>query len=886
MSRPRFSIVTAVHDVEAYLPDFIDSIEGQRLDADQIEVVAVDDGSTDASRALLDDWARTSRHVVKVLTKPRGGQASARNLGLEHATGEWVTFTDPDDMLDRDFFRVAARFASRQPGIKLMSGRTVILNERTGRTSESHPRRRQYVVGNRTADLDREPNVFLSSSAGGLFKLDRIRGDELKFDTRIRPNFEDGHFAVRYIMNLSKARIGILGGARYIYRKRAANNSTLQQSMGVTSRYTDVLEFGYLDVLHRAVARYGKVPPWLQHIIIYELSWYLSEDEKVRSTVRMPQDVVPIFHALLGDVLSYLEPAVVHGHTVRRLKPVWADILAHSARGRAWHSRVAARTKVDPETRLQRIAYRYVGEPPSEEFTLDGATIEPAYAKTSSHTYYRRPLISERVAWLPLDGSVRLRLGGKGVTIVDGWPPPARAGRPRSLLARVWLYARLRRTYVLDAIRRRQRKVVARLRSAVIGTPWRVLAQLSPTRSTFADAWVLMDRIHDADDNAERLFEYLTAERPDINAWFVVEAGTPAWERLRAAGVTRLVAHGSFRWKLLMLNCSWLLSSHADLAIARPPQITRIVGTPTWRFGFLQHGVIKDDLSLWLNQRDIDLFVVSTEAELESIVADGTNYVYTRKETRNTGLPRFDRLLAKGREVRPQDRDLVIVAPTWRNWLARPLDRGSQRREVDELFWTSDYVRNWEAVLRSPRIAEAAERRGWRLGFMPHPNLQPVLGAMALPPNVEPLTFAGNDVQGLYARCALLVTDYSSVAFNTAYLDRPVVYFQFDLDRMMGGEHVGRQGYYDYERDGFGPVATEVEAAVDAIVEAIDHGSSPTPMYQRRIDETFPDRDGQACRRVVAAVEELSRPYRVSSLWVGSPPVARREGVMSSGRTG
>ena len=54
-----------------------------------------------------------------------------------------------------------------------------------------------------------------------------------------------------------------------------------------------------------------------------------------------------------------------------------------------------------------------------------------------------------------------------------------------------------------------------------------------------------MDRVHDADDNGERLFEYLRASRPDINAWFVLERGSADWKRLRNAGVRRMVAYGT-----------------------------------------------------------------------------------------------------------------------------------------------------------------------------------------------------------------------------------------------------------------------------------------------------------------------------------------------------
>jgi CDP-glycerol glycerophosphotransferase (TagB/SpsB family) len=272
--------------------------------------------------------------------------------------------------------------------------------------------------------------------------------------------------------------------------------------------------------------------------------------------------------------------------------------------------------------------------------------------------------------------------------------------------------------------------------------------------------------------------------------------------------------------------------------------------------------VIKDDLSPWLNRYEHDLFVVSTQAEHDSIVADGTGYRATRKEVRLTGLPRFDRLLRKAATVPPDERRLVIVAPTWRSWLAVPLEPGTQRHLLSAELRESEYFERWLDLLRAPEIAEAAAQRGWRIGFMPHPNLQAVLDQTSLPAHVEPLRYAGTDVQALYARLGLLVTDYSSVAFNAAYLDRPTVYYQFDHQRVLAGGHVGRPGYFDYQRDGFGPVVVDHAAAVAAVVESIRGGAQAGEPYAGRIVAAFPGRDGRACERVVAAVEELSRPWQ------------------------
>ena len=205
----------------------------------------------------------------------------------------------------------------------------------------------------------------------------------------------------------------------------------------------------------------------------------------------------------------------------------------------------------------------------------------------------------------------------------------------------------------------------------------------------------------------------------------------------------------------------------------------------------------------------------------------------------------------------------MIVAPTWRSSLAPPLERGSQRRTLDaDAFWDSDYCSaGSRSSARQARRGRSGAARLAASASCPTPTSSRCSASSTCPTTSRRSRSTGSDVQGLYARLGLLVTDYSSVAFNAAYLDRPTVYYQFDRDALLAGGHVGRPGYFDYERDGFGPVTVDHEAAVSAIVAAIRHGATPEQPYADRITATFPDRDGRACERVVAAIEELSRPW-------------------------
>lgn len=852
----QFSIITAVYNVARYLDDFIESIERQTYPRDRFEVIAVDDGSTDESLVALRAWEQRRPGLVTVMSKENGGQASARNAGLELARGHWVTFTDPDDVLAPDYFSEVAAFLDGNPTANMIATNRLILNDATAAVTDTHPLRAHFRLGNWLRDIGHYPDFFHGHAPAAFFPLEEIRRQHLRFDLKVRPNFEDGHFCCHYLLALEQPTIGFVARAHYLYRKRQDGSSTLQGSFGHPGRYTDVLRHGFLDVLRLGAQKTftGVAPEWLQNFVLYELSWYFSnQDAHAGAVTAAVGSVADEFHELLGQILGYISKDVIRGFSVRPMRPAWTDVLLHGYEPEPWHSDFGHVAQLDPAQGLVKLSYRFTGDPPREELLSGGQVVSATHAKVRAIEYQGRVLLRERVLWFSSRQSVRLRLDGHDLNLQFTVPRPNHILRP----------AQIRRGLA-------PRVALTRLKSRSLGERFILrLARSRLVRRFFGDAWVLMDRITDAGDSAERLFQYLRQSRPSINAWLVVEAGTPDWRRLRREGHRRIVPHGSLRWKLLMANCRHLISSHADVPVMRPTALSFM--EPKWRFTFLQHGVIKDDLSAWLNSKRIDLFITSTPQEHASIAGDHTPYTFTTKEVKLTGLPRFDRLREIGERVTLEQRDLVLLAPTWRTWFAPQLQSGSHRRVIDATFLESEFVQNWMSVLKSPVLAAVCAQERLTIGFLPHPNLQPALPGMDLPPHVQSLTFADSDVQELFARSAVLVTDYSSMAFNAAYIDRPVVYFQFDRERVLAGEHLGRRGYFEYERDGFGPVAHTVDEAVRAIIETIRAGRSPTPMYQARIDSTFPLRDGHCCERVVDEIMRSTRALSSTAAAVSVP---------------
>lgn len=97
----KISVIIPVYKVEAYLRQCVDSVLAQTYS--NLEVILVDDGSPDGSGAICDEYAAKDSRV-KVIHKENGGQGSARNAGLDAATGEYLAFVDSDDWIDPDMY--------------------------------------------------------------------------------------------------------------------------------------------------------------------------------------------------------------------------------------------------------------------------------------------------------------------------------------------------------------------------------------------------------------------------------------------------------------------------------------------------------------------------------------------------------------------------------------------------------------------------------------------------------------------------------------------------------------------------------------------------------------------------------------------------------------
>lgn len=899
--RPRqnthFSLVVAIYNVEQYIDEFLDSVDRQSYPGDLVQVVLVDDGSTDSSGEIAHRWAAAHPNRAIYLRQDNAGQGAARNLGLEFVEGEWVTFCDPDDVLNGKYFEEIDKFLAdnEQHVPALLATKIFTFVEDPGHHWNHHPLRKNFDSGNTLVDLSRFPEKIHLHGGTSFYRMEKIRELGLRFDVRIRPSFEDAHFVGRYLLDSGTPLVGFIRTAVFYYRKRADASSAIQTGWKHAGKFTDVLRFGHLDLLQRAKALHGRTPAWVQNVVMYDLVWYFRADNAAISGTGWLDDTLQAqFHELVAEIFTYLDDETVLGFRINRPDWLLRKMLLSGYKKPLGTPDYVILDELDEAQNLVRARYAFSGVTPQEEWHYRGEPIEPRYAKTRALSRFGRTLAFERVVWLPSNGTLGVSLDGRSIPLSTNGPIDLPYSiRPEQLRRALGSEARLpaaphgiepspasadepgnetaggRKSSIALRSTRLQRYASAqwmKLRRLAQreGSPAATTRALSAnvftdSASPYRDAWVLMDRMDQAQDNAEHFCRYLLRRRPEINAWFVLNRDSADWDRLEAERF-KLVAYGSDAWQHLLAEARFVLSSHAS-AFASNPLPLPGGQRPKWKFIFLQHGVTKDDLSRWLNPKRLDAVVAATPAEAQAFSGDGTPYLLTDREVLHVGFPRHDALLARAASA-PASAPRLLIMPSWRRSLTEGLSPGLGAQERMQAFVESEYAHQWVGLLRSEALAELSASSGVRLSFLPHPNMKEFMAGLQLPAHVTVLDWATINIQDVIVQSSALLTDYSSITFDFAFLRKASVYFQFDQDAFYSGAQPFRKGYFDFTRDGFGDVVTSRDELLDSLSALFNSEFTPTEVQRRRIDGVFEFRDGAACSRLYRAVRQLDRPHR------------------------
>ena len=357
-----------------------------------------------------------------------------------------------------------------------------------------------------------------------------------------------------------------------------------------------------------------------------------------------------------------------------------------------------------------------------------------------------------------------------------------------------------------------------------------VLSIFARNFKKYKNLWLISERKTDARDNAFFFFEYMVKNHPEVNCAYVIDKNSADFEKVKKLGKT--VEPNTFSHMLAFAAAEVRISTHY---MGYAPDTYRFavmkkLGLILGKDVFLQHGIMANDAKeLHYPNAKPDLFICTAGDEYKFIKE---NFGHKDGVVKKIGLCRYD-------SIKNNAKKQILIMPTWRYFL---------RNLSDAEFIKSDYYKNFYEILTDKNLNSALSKHGYEIILYLHYELQKFSHLFKTDlQNVKIADFENYGVRELLMESSLLVTDYSSVFFDFAYMRKPILYFWFDEEKFFATQY--DKGYFGCRKDGFGCVVKTKGEVVNFLINKLENGMKNDEVYSERADKFFGEEISCRCEK-------------------------------------
>ena len=887
-----FSVVMACYNSEEYLEETIQSLLNQTFSfKNNIQLILVDDGSVDGTADICKKYVKLYPEDIIYIYQENQGQGAARNHGLEYVTGKYVNFLDSDDKFREDTFENVFDFFEKHfDEVDLVSVSVDFFDREHG----AHPLNYKYW---KTQVIDiREkidyPQLFVNSA---FFKRDLF--DKFHFDVNL-VNSEDA-LIVNQIL-LEKMAYGLVKEGKYWYRRRRDESSTIDKVTFKKEFYLDRLNNYFRRLIDDSLNKYNWVHKFIQYLIVYDLQWMFRVREI--NEILSPSEIHDVY-LVLKDILSYVEDDVI-----LKLRDDYLNLRHHMLAIKHGDIYVDSNGLVKCLDIYSKFNGEYLGiyaencfldKLDIHKFGIDIIEIKGRNLFISGflYSFISNEEISIEALKLNSNGSNEIYKAKKvyypnrekkflGCVIESSYDFDLKIPLNKNENSIIKLQVKyikdesLNLTYQLGLNFQDYARLSNKSNYSVSGNyileyvndnfiitnytylkmlkkEFSILKQVFNSKEPFYTSilafrfvylllypfyrnkriWLFMDRRESADDNAEHLFKYAIKQKDGIKKYFTVSKESDDYNRLSKLG--NVLPFYSIKQRLIYLFAEKIISSHPDEIILNPfmgKNIRLYCSLINSDKIFLQHGVTKDNISSWLRKYDKNLSLLVTVSDLENQSFFEEGYNYDDGVVQPLGFPRFDNLL-KIKETNFSDSKQIIITPSWREELFG--------KNADQIK-SSEYFVHINSLINNKQLIYMAKKLGYKILFKPHPLVYNFINLFDK--NDYVLFDKGTKYQELFKTSDLMITDYSSVAFDFSYMNKPVIYYQY------GNDYNFKGGYFNYETMGFGEIIADEEELIKMIIEYMKNDCKMKEKYKNRVVKFYKHNDKNNCKRVYDAI--------------------------------
>lgn len=370
------------------------------------------------------------------------------------------------------------------------------------------------------------------------------------------------------------------------------------------------------------------------------------------------------------------------------------------------------------------------------------------------------------------------------------------------------------------------------------------------TREEFENRniWITFDKLYKAGDNGEYFMRRVREQGDGVEIHYIINEGYPDAERLINEGIQPLFFMSEAHI-LHFLNSRVIAATHAN--------IPTFSGVPTKDFKYLQdllqaeivciqHGLAVQWMphNLYAAYDNLKRFYCASESELNNL--GHHQYGYGEGALRLTGLARYDGLVSRSKRQ-------ILISPTWRSYIAMPSVAGNARPYSDT-FKDTTYYKVFNGLIRNQKLAETAERCGYHVVYLLHPTLSSQVEDFTPASGIEVRSPIGASYEDMMTESDLMVTDFSGIQFDFAYMRKPIVYYHpTELPAGYG------EGGFNYKEQGFGPICSDEETLVNELCRYMERECRLDEFYAARQNKFFAFDDHDNCLRIYQDLLEFDR---------------------------
>lgn len=851
----KVSIIVPIYNVEKYLRKCLDSLLNQTIDPKDIEILLINDGSTDNSIEICKEYSEVFP-VFKFYSKENEGLSATRNYGIERANGKYLMYLDSDDSYSPETVKqVTDFFDTVYDEVDLVTFLDQPYDSE-GNRLKPHSRYK-YLTKDGVYDLEKYPYI-MQTRVNVCVK--NAGSENVLFPTINKDGHEDQQYNNQILMK--KMKIGYCSRGEYQYNR--GNETSIMHVRfypiyifeGTTKYYEEMFEeFN------------GHVPRYFQVMFMHDVSWKLKENMLFPYHLKGEEYEKALDR--LKHLMDYIDDDVI-------LKNPTTDNY-HRHFFMNWKNDKDARTviasknavtvyknnhKIFMQDKFEIILYSIK--------IINNRIKMIAFVKSSLFNYFGQPIVYVCVNEMDEEKRIKQELSLAGESYyhtkektnnfyqfffeydvetdfsfyllveIDGityptkyWFSPSSPFYKKGDGSKSY-YTNHVITYksaVFTVNCLDEEKMMVQLREAEKNC--KCSSEIKQLRENAIyrrgrRVWLYYDCAGVGFDNGWKQFQHDFIVDDGVERYYInTEDNRDIYDVQYRENV---IDFGSKKHRLMYLISEKIFTAYVETENVIPfskEERVYICDIAHPEIVYLQHGILHAHLP-WKyvpGKVEADKIVVSSNFELENFA---NIYHFRKKDLIPVGMARYDFIDQHAPKI-----NRILFAPSWRNYLIGSKN-GNYWNYTDDRFIASSYYKIINEFLNSEYLESVLEKNELFLDFKIHPIFKHYLkyfDVHNLHVNIEEKRFDD-------ASYSIFITDFSSYVFDFGYLKRNIIYFVPDWLEFTSGMNQYRELDLPFEK-AFGPLVRTSEDAVREIEEAVKRHYVPKEEYMNRMENFY-----------------------------------------------